>query len=103
MSRNATAAAAIVFDASARCLRAGGSRVPAGGVRVESASAIVRLSVTRARPARAGRDPPSCAAPLPAAADFGKEGPAPRTQHPPARAEAAVDARHGAEVTPGAK
>src|SRR3954468_1667334 len=99
MSRNATAAAAIVFDASARCLRAGGSRVPAGGVRVESASAIVRLSVTRARPARAGRDPPSCAAPMPAAVIFDNDGLTLDTEHTWTRAEAALYARYGTEFT----
>src|SRR4051794_3301444 len=99
MSRNATAAAAIVFDASARCLRAGGSRVPAGGVRVESASAIVRLSVTRARPARVARDPPSCAAPMPAAVIFDNDGLTLDTEHTWTRAEAALYARYGTEFT----
>src|SRR3954471_10715067 len=99
MSRNATAAAAIVFDASARCLRAGGSRVPAGGVRVESASGIVRLSVTRARPARVARDPPSCAAPMPAAVIFDNDGLTLDTEHTWTRAEAALYARYGTEFT----
>src|SRR3954447_4316989 len=91
MRRNATAQAAIVFEATARCFLTGGAAPVVCGGLPGSRSAIPEGAY--------GNDPPSCGALMPAAAIFDNDGLTLDTEHTWTRAEAALYARYGTEFT----
>src|SRR3954454_10226227 len=95
MRRNATAQAAIVFEATERCFLTGGAAPVVCGGLPGSRSAIPEGAY--------GTDPPSCGAFMPAAVIFDNDGLTLDTEHTWTRAAAALYARYGTESTPDHK